>query len=207
MEAAMSPKVPRAYLEARRSEILEAAIKCFVAKGFHNTTMQDIYEATNLSPGAVYNYFSSKEEIVAATVEEFSRLSIQGMDSLESEHPDDYLAAYIDFWLEFVAQTELRESFSVQLAFYAEAMRSSTIRESMLKSQAATHHKLEKYIRQKQEAGLFNPELTPESIARTIMGMVFGMAIHRFIEPGVDLEAYGQVLHAFIQGTLCGQPS
>ena len=72
----MSPKVPEAYLTARRNEIIHAASHCFAEKGFHNTTMQDIYDATGLSPGAVYNYFSNKEDIVAATVEEFSRASI-----------------------------------------------------------------------------------------------------------------------------------
>ena len=63
MEEKMSPKVPKAYLEARRIEILEAATKCFMEKGFHNTTMQDIYKATSLSPGAVYNYFGSNKEV------------------------------------------------------------------------------------------------------------------------------------------------
>ena len=69
----MSPKVPEAYLEARRTEILEAAHKCFMEKGFHYTTMQDIYKAASLSPGAVYNYFSSKEELFAAVLQEACR--------------------------------------------------------------------------------------------------------------------------------------
>jgi len=60
----MSPSVPKAYLEARTAEIIEAAIKCFMEKGFHNTTMQDIYDATSLSPGAVYNYFENKEDML-----------------------------------------------------------------------------------------------------------------------------------------------
>lgn len=131
----MSPKVPEAYLKARRDEIIYAASKCFTEKGFHNMTMQDIYDATGLSPGAVYNYFSNKEDIVAAAVGEFSRVSVQGMDSLEAERSDDYLAAYIESWTEMVTLPDFIESFSVQLAFYVEAMRSGTMRESMLKLQ------------------------------------------------------------------------
>ena len=202
----MSPKVPEAYLEARRVEILDAAGKCFLEKGFHNTTMQDIYNASGLSPGAVYNYFSSKDDIVAAAMGQFSKVSILGMDSLEAERPDDYLAAYIESWTELVTMQDFRGGLSVQLAFYMEAMRSGTIRESMLKSQDAIHEKLRKHIRQSQEAGILNPELSPEAIACTIMGMVFGMAIHRSLDPDIDLEAYGKVLQAVINGTLCGQP-
>ena len=203
----MSPKVPEAYLKARRNEIIYAASRCFMEKGFHNTTMQDIYDATGLSPGAVYNYFSNKEEIVGAAMGEFSKVSIQGMDSLEADRPDDYLTAYIESWTEFVTMPDLRESLSVYLAFYVESMRSGTMRESMLKLQDAIHKKLEKHIRQSQEAGILNPGLSPEAIARTIMGMVFGMAIHRSLDPDVDIDAYGKVLQAVINGTLCGQPA
>ena len=203
----MSPKVPEAYLKARRNEIIYAASRCFMEKGFHNTTMQDIYDATGLSPGAVYNYFSNKEEIVEAANGEFSKVSIQAMDSLEADRPDDYLTAYIESWTEFVTKPDLREGLSVYLSFYVEAMRIGTMRESMLKLQDAIHEKLEKHIRQSQEAGILNPGLSPEAIARTIMGMVFGMAIHRSLDPDVDIDAYGKVLQAVINGTLCGQPA
>jgi AcrR family transcriptional regulator len=64
----MSPKVPKAYLEARMAEIMEAAIKCFMEKGFHNTTIQDIYKAICLSPGAAYNYFENRDDILAAAI-------------------------------------------------------------------------------------------------------------------------------------------
>src|SRR5271154_4100776 len=64
------PKVSRAYLDARRSEILDAAIICFSRGGLHRTTMQDIVKQSKLSPGAIYNYFESKEEIIEAIAEE-----------------------------------------------------------------------------------------------------------------------------------------
>jgi AcrR family transcriptional regulator len=62
----MAPKVTEAHVEARREQILEAAAACFSRKGFHQTTMQDICEAAQLSPGAVYTYFPSKESIITA---------------------------------------------------------------------------------------------------------------------------------------------
>src|SRR3954454_20910517 len=60
------PKVLPEYLEPRRREILDAAATCFTRRGFHQTTMQDICEESKLSPGAVYRYFRSKEEIIEA---------------------------------------------------------------------------------------------------------------------------------------------
>ena len=97
----MSPKVPEAYLQARRNEIMDAAVKCFMEKGFHNTTMQDIYDATNLSPGAVYNYFSSKEDIVITVLKEFRDWSISSITPLLSENQPESLIKYIEFWMSY----------------------------------------------------------------------------------------------------------
>ena len=55
-----------AHLEARRQQILDAAEACFSRQGFHQTSMQAICSEAGLSPGAVYRYFSSKEDIIAA---------------------------------------------------------------------------------------------------------------------------------------------
>ncbi len=202
----MSPKVPHAYLEARRAEILEAAYKCFMEKGFHNTTMQDIYQATNLSPGAVYNYFSSKEDIVIAAVKEFSDWSISSLASLISENPDDSFTNIIRFWLSLIKQNDISENISVQLDFYSEAIRNSSIREAVLQSQDATHDKLIELIEHQQRAGMFNAKLDPLSIARAIMGMVFGIMIHKSLDPEVNLDAYGQVCEAMMTGAFSSPP-
>src|SRR3954447_17207008 len=64
------PKVSEAHLESRRRQIIEAAIKCFSHEGFHRATMQDIVREAGLSSGAIYRYFSSKEEIIEAIADE-----------------------------------------------------------------------------------------------------------------------------------------
>jgi AcrR family transcriptional regulator len=197
----MSPKVPKAYLEARRAEILGAAFKCFMEKGFHNTTMQDIYRSTNLSPGAVYNYFSSKEDIVVAALKAFQDWSISSLTALISENPNESLIKFIQFWLSIIKQNDISKRTSVELDFYSEATRNSSIREVMLKSQDATHAKLIELVKHNQRAGVFNAKLDPLAIARAMMGMVFVIAIHKSLDPEVDLDAYEQVCEAMIKGT------
>ena len=67
----LMPRVDDQYLESRRREIVDAAMTCFSREGFHRTTMQDIVRETGLSAGAIYRYFKSKEDIVAAIAEEW----------------------------------------------------------------------------------------------------------------------------------------
>ena len=53
------------YPEQTVEKILNAAAALFAEKGYANTTLQDIIDATGLSKGAVYHHFQSKEEIAA----------------------------------------------------------------------------------------------------------------------------------------------
>jgi TetR/AcrR family transcriptional regulator, transcriptional repressor of aconitase len=60
------PRVSDEYLDRRRRQILDAAQRCFARKGFHETSMQDVFHESGLSAGAVYRYFKSKNELVQA---------------------------------------------------------------------------------------------------------------------------------------------
>jgi AcrR family transcriptional regulator len=63
------PRVSEDHLTARREQILAAARTCFLTKGLHNTSMQDLIQEAGLSVGAVYRYFRSKHEIISAVAE------------------------------------------------------------------------------------------------------------------------------------------
>ncbi len=53
-----------------RRAILDAAKEVFSELGFGATTVRDIIRRTNLASGTFYNYFSSKEEIFEALLDE-----------------------------------------------------------------------------------------------------------------------------------------
>ncbi|TAG04117.1 MAG: TetR/AcrR family transcriptional regulator [Betaproteobacteria bacterium] len=50
---------------ARREQLLEAALHCFVVKGFHQTSMRDIAAQAGVSLGSLYNHFDSKSALIA----------------------------------------------------------------------------------------------------------------------------------------------
>ncbi|HNR23307.1 MAG TPA: helix-turn-helix domain-containing protein [Steroidobacteraceae bacterium] len=55
--------------EAQRSRILRAAEQCFVEKGFHAASMAAIAQTAEMSPGLIYRYFKSKNEIILAIID------------------------------------------------------------------------------------------------------------------------------------------
>lgn len=50
--------------EDRKKEIRQATMKVFLDKGFRNTVMNDIMEATGLSRGGLYHHYGSTYEIL-----------------------------------------------------------------------------------------------------------------------------------------------
>ncbi len=62
------PRVSEAYEQARRHQILAAAAACFSHGGFSATSMPDIAAEADLSVGALYRYFVSKEDLFLAVV-------------------------------------------------------------------------------------------------------------------------------------------
>jgi AcrR family transcriptional regulator len=50
----------------RRTEVLDAALACFLAKGYASTTIADIRKASGATTGSIYHFFEGKEALAAA---------------------------------------------------------------------------------------------------------------------------------------------
>lgn len=55
--------------EERRNEILDVAQRLFTAKGFDNTSTNDILNEIGIARGTLYYHFKSKEEILDAMID------------------------------------------------------------------------------------------------------------------------------------------
>lgn len=69
-KSSSKPGAPAAPRRDPHRRILDAAISCFTRTGFHAASMHEICTAAEMSPGALYRYFPSKEAIIIAIVEE-----------------------------------------------------------------------------------------------------------------------------------------
>lgn len=76
------PRLAEATKADRRADILAAAMACFARTGFHATTMAEVAESAEVSKGAPYLYFASKEALFIALHDEWDcglgeRISIE----------------------------------------------------------------------------------------------------------------------------------
>jgi len=82
-----------------KKTLVKAALKLFATRGYHNTSIADILRESGCKRGTLYHYFSSKEELGYAAIDETLRLIIeQGSAShLQiDEHPIDRLLWVVD---------------------------------------------------------------------------------------------------------------
>ncbi|HRE46793.1 MAG TPA: helix-turn-helix domain-containing protein [Aggregatilineales bacterium] len=49
---------------AQRTQILDAAAKCFSQQGFHSTTIKNIAKEAGIADGTIYNYFTNKPALL-----------------------------------------------------------------------------------------------------------------------------------------------
>ena len=57
--------------EFDREEVLRAAMKAFMHKGYANTSMQELKKATGLHPGSIYCAFENKRGLLLAALEQY----------------------------------------------------------------------------------------------------------------------------------------
>jgi AcrR family transcriptional regulator len=67
------------------NRILTQAIRIFLAKGYHGTSIEDITRAARLTKGALYWHFRSKEDLLKRIVEEYEKRFLDGMIQAVSE--------------------------------------------------------------------------------------------------------------------------
>jgi AcrR family transcriptional regulator len=60
----------RAKFELRRREVVNIAAGLFAERGYHNTSIDDLVEATGLQRGGLYHYIDSKQHLLLLTHEE-----------------------------------------------------------------------------------------------------------------------------------------
>ena len=93
---------------ANRQAILDAAREVFRELGFEAATVRDIIRRTGLSVGAFYNYYRSKEEVVAALADDGARRfrPILHAEYLKATDFESYVRGAIQAYFEFLAEED-----------------------------------------------------------------------------------------------------
>jgi len=116
------PRTPEQYeqiREERRKAIMATALDLFANQGYTVTTISQIAEKAGISKGLLYNYFTSKEELLKAIM---TGLTEQFVDMFDPNHDDvisdeealDFFDLYFDMLRNRIEEFKLYYQLSMQ---------------------------------------------------------------------------------------------
>jgi AcrR family transcriptional regulator len=170
--------------EQTRQELISAAEACFVTRGFHATSVDQVAEQAGYTKGAVYSNFAAKEDLFFAVYERrvervltevvpalrqaglehaFDSLATATID--RSDRDDGWLAVFFEFWGHVVRHPELRERFAAIHARFLEPLADA--------------------VRQlAEDRGLTLPaDVTASQVALAWNAMEIGLGLERLTQP------------------------
>jgi AcrR family transcriptional regulator len=80
----MTTKVRQRRKEARPAEIIEAALECFLEKGFEPTKIEAVARRLGVAKGTIYLYFETKEQLFRAVVKQVTASNLTVMATAAS---------------------------------------------------------------------------------------------------------------------------
>ena len=177
--------------QEKRRHILDIAVQCFIESGFHGTGMAKICKAADMSAGALYRYFPSKEAMIEAIVEQERADTSALLGELEqAENKAVGLAELLEQMVLMLANDRSYCQLAVEIS--AEASRNPAIADLMSEADADILIAFTHAVQAGQVAGHINPTLSPDVTAHLLMVMLNGWVGHLAVQRDWDAEAIAQ---------------
>ena len=182
--------------EKKKQAIIQAALRLFKEKGFKETSIKSIAEAAEVSPVSIYNYFGSKDNLVALCVNDlFEEITQQAEDILNSN---------LDFKTKLDQALDLcQEKMSQQISDYFQDKMVRDPAFSSLLTKAITAKKRDiyrTYIHLGKAEGLIAEDLSTELILN-VMDALNGMGNQLAHSDNLETEVE-QIHQIFLYGIL-----
>ncbi|HWM36701.1 MAG TPA: TetR/AcrR family transcriptional regulator [Streptomyces sp.] len=196
-------RVSQEHLDARRRQILDGARRCFTRNGFHATSMQDVLKEAGLSAGAVYRYFRSKEEIVAAVAAETlasvreSYAAVAAADPPPT--PDELFGSVLGALRKFLGEpADQRALPQLLLQVWGETLRNPELARVLADGYQGLLAEWVRLVEEYQARGWMDPEADVEHLARTLIGTVQGYFVQQALFGGMEPAGFQEGLRALV---------
>lgn len=169
-----------------RAALLDAAERCFAARGYDAVSVPEIAKEAGYTTGAVYSNFAGKEELFLSLMEramggqsERRAQLVAAQDTAEGR-----LREVARLWIDLVR--ERPEAMVLFVEFWSYSRRDPAVRRRFAERMAATRAGLAALAAAGSEA----PGAAPaDEVAMAAYAMAHGLAIHHLADPeGVPME-------------------
>jgi len=200
------PRVSAAHEQEVRDRILDAATRVFAEKGYHSSTIADVVRESGLSVGAIYSYFSGKDELIRLTCDQ---IAARGLDELAvrlapATTTAERLAIAIRLYIETIDEYDGAPGQVTLVQAWAEADREPGVREMLAGRRERLAGAGQLLLRQGVISGELPAWLDVDAVTRGLLALLDGLMLQR-IEAGdayrpADLERRAMAMVELLLG-------
>ena len=202
------PKISDEKRYSRRQQILDAALVCFSDNGFHQTGMADIVRQSGLSPGAVYLYFKSKDDLIESLADDRHRQeAVLGSVALGPGDPREALRALLHGYVHWLTDPAGEPRRRVSINGWAEALRNDRVRAHVVEGIDMPRAMIVALIERAQHAGLIRTDVSADAVARTLIALFQGFVLQASWGEPIDVDACVVAVEHMLDGLLTPAPA
>lgn len=181
---------------ARRQHIMDAAAACFIRHGFHQAGMQQICAEAGMSPGNLYRYFGSKDEIIEAIAESEREDVADVLRELSGTR--DLVKSLKTIAVEVLKLSSDTGYGRLSVEVVAEASRNPRVADIIAKTDRELLGALIAALERAQAGGEIDPELTTDAAAEILLALLDGLMSRFLLNPPSDIRGLEAALKMMI---------
>lgn len=186
----------------RRSEIIAAAQRCFARSGFHQTSMQEICAEAGMSPGNLYRYFRSKEEIIADIAERDRAEAAQQFAMLD--RAPSFFEGLAELAHHHIAERSIEE-IGLCAEIMAESRRNPEVARLYQDMEADVKARFITMLRNAAQRGEISRDLDFDGVVTVLFALADGLSWRRAVEPSFNAESVLPVVLTLVEQLLTGK--
>jgi len=167
-----------------RNTILETALDLFSQNGYDATSVSQICQGAQISKGAFYHHFSSKQELFLALMETWLA-NVTGLFEAAGESAQSIPEAIEHMGaISGSLFSALEGGFPILLEFWTQASRQPSVWEKAVAPYRQYLNYFTGLMQRGIDEGSFDLSVDPKAAARTLTAIVMGLLLQATFEPG-----------------------
>jgi len=163
--------------------------------------MADIVARSGLSHGAVYLYFQSKDDLIAALADDrHRREAVLNSVARHSDNPLAGLRALVDAYTNWLVEPAGEARRRVGVHGWAEALRNARVRTSVVEGIDAARAAITHLIERAQHDRLLRRDVDAGAVARTLVAMFQGFVLQAVWGEELDIKACRGAVEQMLHG-------
>ena len=186
--------------EAQLARILEASRNCFVRSGFRGASMHDICREAEMSPGALYRYFPSKEAIIEAIAENDRQGDLASLAQISGG--ENLIDSFITGMMAHFASVHARGFAPLFTEIRAESMRNETVKNCCEKNKGEFASFFKAFLDHAKSTGQIDPIVENSAIVSMFMATGEGIIMGSLFDEDVGSDKIEMMLRAMTNALL-----